>query len=1077
MKPNRRNRYTFTLLMFLLPISLLAQERIKLDGSWAFSLDPDSTGLKKNWALKTFSNTINLPGTTDEAKYGTKTSNSDYGILTRAYKYIGPAWYQREIEIPASWKGHEVVLFIERVLWESRVYIDGKEISRLSPLYTPHTHSLGILNPGKHKLSICINNDMIHNIGDKGHGYGEYTQSIWNGIVGKLELVRKNSVSIESVKIYPGADRQSIEARMVLARNNSSAPRKANLEISIEDSSGKAVRTVHQSYKFKGLNDSISITLDKLKGIKAWDEFHPNLYTVRINVKAGNEQCDYSIQTGFRKASTSKHKILINDKVSFMRGNLDCVHFPLTGYPSCDVEDWIQIFKKYKDYGLNMVRFHSWCPPEAAFEAADKVGIYIQAEILWIDWWMTSPQKERPEMYTKGTPEGLGKNPSADAFVQVEMKRILDTYGNHPSFVFFCIGNELGNSDFIQMEKWIQKAKQDDPRRLYAVSTARKIMPVDDYMVTHYIPDAGYTYGNSYNATDAGLEAHFQKANIPIIAHEVGQYPVYPDWNEINKYTGVLKARNLEGFKAMAEKNGIAAQSQAFHQSSGKLQQLLYKNLIENVLLSPSAGGFQMLSMADYQGQGEALVGWLDCFWDDKGITTPKRFRQHSNAIVPLIRTKSFTYTSQDTIKLGMALANYSNNSIKQEMVWNFSDAQGNTIIKGTLPIRNLTQGQLIELDKLTIPADRFPAIPAQYTLTFGLADKSYQNSWNFFIFPAHVKVDSKEIYVAKAWNQEVDQALAAGKKVLLLASRLGTRSTSAAVHFSPLFWSSSFFPGQGNETLGSLIDSTSAAFNDFPSSDFTNWQWYKVSPNAKYFRLSDMPLSFRPLVQPISDFHFNEKLGSIFETRVGRGKLLVCGYDLEQPDNVYAQQLYKSLTNYMRSNKFDPLITLPEEKLKNILRAIPVADKVSVGNDQFAEAILYVKAGAKAADKVGPWASADDETRLTESLKYSLTGATTVKKGTVGFWRGNKMSLLIYPPQGIKGYLYIHLTNNGSEQNQGLISIEGREVNTGKITDEGKWIRLFMMREDTNDGIVNIEISGLGRYELQVDAVSLMKD
>ncbi len=350
-----------------------------------------------------------------------------------------------------------------------------------------------------------------------------------------------------------------------------------------------------------------------------------------------------------------RHKILINGKVAYMRGNLDCVHFPLTGYPSCDEKDWIRIFKKYKAYGLNMVRFHSWCPPEAAFRAADKLGIYIQAEIVWIDWWMTDPPEDRPEMYTKG----LGKNPSADKFVQAAMKRISEAYGNHPSFVFFCIGNELGNSDFNIMQDWMRKIKKNDPRRLYSVSTARKIMPVDDYNITHNIPGIGRTYANSLNKTGAGLEKNYSRANVPIIAHEVGQFPVYPEWKEIEKYTGVLRARNLAGFQKVVEKTGIADQDEDFHKASGALQQLLYKNLIENILLAPSSPGFTLLSMQDCQGQGEALVGWLDTFWDSKGITTPEAFSAHCNAVVPLIQTNSFTYTHNDTIKLKAEVANY----------------------------------------------------------------------------------------------------------------------------------------------------------------------------------------------------------------------------------------------------------------------------------------------------------------------------------------------------------------------------------------------------------------------------------
>ena len=221
-------------------------------------------------------------------------------------------------------------------------------------------------------------------------------------------------------------------------------------------------------------------------------------------------------------------------------------------------------------------------------------------------------------MTTRGLPKGLGHNPSADKFVPEELQRMIEAYGNHPSFTMLCIGNELGNSNFDIMQQWIKSLQEKDPRRLYAISTARKIMPADQYMVTHNIPQIGGTYGINGFGTDNDRESIYSKATIPVIAHEVGQYPVYPLWNEIDKYTGVLEARNLESLRQQAVKNHIEHQDRKFHEASGALQTILYKGLIENLLRTPSCAGFQMLSMTDYSGQGEALVGWLDSFWDSK---------------------------------------------------------------------------------------------------------------------------------------------------------------------------------------------------------------------------------------------------------------------------------------------------------------------------------------------------------------------------------------------------------------------------------------------------------------------------
>lgn len=1071
-----RKGFLIYIIIIFFHLNSSAQHIISLAGKWSFELDPDSIGYKENWSKKAFQKSIQLPGTTDEAGYGTVTKGSDYGILTRAHKYTGPAWYKKQITIPASWDNKKVNLFLERVLWESKVYVDGKEVSTLSPMYVAHKHPLGRLTKGNHTITVCVNNELIHNIGDKGHGYSEYTQSIWNGIVGRIELQKQEDLAINTVKTYPDFTAKSIRLETFIINSKRNKAPIAITATLTDKITGKVIRTQKQNIVANVGEAKYDIILKDLKGIKTWDEFDPELYGVAVQI--GNGTSQWKDLVGFRKLTTNTHKILLNDKVAYIRGNLDCIHFPLTGYPSTNQKDWERIFQKYKDYGLNTARFHSWTPPKAAFEAADKMGIYIQTEIIWLDWWMAAEQKDRPEMNTKGYPQGLGKNPNADAFVQAEMKRVIDEYGNHPSFLFFCIGNELGNSDFTVMEQWVKKVKQEDPRHLYAVSTARKIMPVDDYMVTHNIPNVGGTYGNSINKTDAGLEKNYSKATIPIIAHEVGQYPVYPEWKEIDKYKGVLKARNLEGFKAMAQKNGVVNQDVDFHKASGALQQLLYKNLIENVLLAPSSAGFQLLSMQDYQGQGEALIGWLDAFWDEKGITDSKVFRQHSNAVVPLIRINGFTFTQSDTIKLSMEVANYFKNDIGARLNWELTDESGKVIKNGVALRENFPQGALTEAGQLSILCENLPAEAKKYTFNLSLAGTDYHNCWPLYVFPNQQKNKNEgAIYLANEWDIKVDSVLKSGGKVLLIANKLGTKNTSKPVSFTPLFWSASFFPGQPNETLGSLINNKSEAFKNFPTDNFASWQWYKAGNGAKYFDLSAMPEAYRPLVQPVSDFHYNKKLGSIFETNIGKGKLLVCGYDLTKTDNVYAQQLRYSLISYMQSNAFNPNVALATEKLKEILAKVPIAESQNLLPDQFKNAIFYINAGKKASLSRSDWNRTLDEVVVNKGFTYDVTGAKVYKENETGSWLSRRMNINIAPPNGIKGYIYLHLKNPNGSNTSGIVALEGRELAIGEIPAAGKWIKVFMMREDTNDGKLNVNVTAEGGASIEIDQLVVVPE
>ncbi|WP_316818648.1 sugar-binding domain-containing protein [Pedobacter nyackensis] len=1047
----------FTILFFfvLFTQSVFSQESLSIAGSWDFQLDPAGNGEKEHWYQQKFKDNISLPGSTDEGKKGTKTKGADYGILSRAYKYVGKAWYSKEINIPVAWKGKDVELFLERVMWESKVWIDGKPLTTRDALAVPHLHSLGKLKPGKHILTLRIDNGLIYNIGDKGHVYTEYTQSIWNGVVGKMELRAKASTKLSDLQLFPDAAKKSIAMKLKLEN-----PAEMKVVYTIVDlQTGKNVFS-----KRLALTDADQQThhLQLNFPIKLWDEFSPNRYRLIAELQNKNKT---EVNFGFRSVSHSTSKILINNAPVFMRGNLDCVHFPLTGYPSCDVKEWERIFKIYKSYGLNHVRFHSWCPPEAAFEAADKLGIYIQAETVWIDWWMTDPPKDRPDMLTQGLPKGLGKNPSADQFVQDELQRMVDAYGNHPSFTMLCIGNELGNSDFDIMQGWINKIKEKDNRRVYSVSTARKIMPVDDFSATHNIPNVGGTYGLQGTGTNYDLEKNYSKSNIPIIAHEVGQFPIYPLWSEIDKYTGVLKARNLEVCRASAIANGLEKQDQQFHKASGALQRVLYKSLIENFYRTPSCAGFQMLSLQDYQGQGEALVGWLDVFYDDKGTTSPEYFKQYNNAVVPLARFTKAVWESKETFNATLELANYGSGDLLNKVNWEVRTADNVVLGAGLLSPEVVKRGEVKQIGAINVAlAGVNKATKAKLLLT--LPGTTYRNEWDLWIYPDQTdQLSAGSVIESDVLDEKTLAALQDGKTVLLYASKLGGTDNFRPVFFTPLFWSNVFFPGQENTTLGACIDDKHPVYRDFPTDSWTDWQWESISRGSRAFKLAGWPERIRPMAQPISDFHINEKLGALLECKVGKGKLLICGYDVQSPKNPVARQFKHSILNYIQTKEFNPDTEVEVETLKKSFPLIELAESKTPVPAAFSDALLYLKAK-------------ENVEVLKRNTRYEFRGKEGIWEwDNKAAWYGKKMEIEINPPQGVIGELFVHFTDWNNEGRMAKIWVEGREFTTGKLDKEGKWIKLFVMREDTNDGKLKVRIESLAGSNAMIDELVFVEN
>nr|WP_129733037.1 sugar-binding domain-containing protein [Parabacteroides goldsteinii] len=1032
------------------------QNSQSLSGTWQFRLDPENKGLKDNWQKTSFTDHIILPGTTDEAGYGEKTSGSDFGILTRAWKYYGPAWYSKEIEIPSEWNGKYIRMELERVLWESRLFLDGKEVSVQDALSTPHWHDLGYLTPGKHRLTIRIDNDMIYNIGDKGHVYTEYTQSIWNGAVGRIRLVASEPVRFSNPQVFTRTTNGpcTLQVKDTLINESSrKVPARITWQLTDrEDGSVIYTRTTEQLLQ-KGRN-VLDFEAAMPENIHLWNDITPNLYVLKVTLEDKKKQFDSrEIEFGFREVSHSNSKILVNGKPVFLRGNLDCVHFPLTGYPSCKVEDWEKIFRIYKDYGLNHVRFHSWCPPEAAFIAADRLGIYIQAETIWIDWWMSVEQKERKEMDTKGHPQGLGKNPSADRYVQQELARMIEAYGNHPSFVMQCIGNELGNSDFKVMESWMKPLKEKDSRRLYSVSTARKITPLDQYMATHYIDGLGSTRGLKGGASTAwDFEDVYSKSNIPVLSHEIGQWPVYPRWSEIKKYKGVLKARNFEEFREQARKNKIEEQNEEFVAASGALNQIMYKYEIESFLRTPSCAGIQLLSMQDYQGQGEALIGWLDVFYDSKGITTPEQFRCHHDSTVPLLRIPKYVWTNDEPFTADLQLAHYGSTDLNDGLYWKIKDEQSNLIASGRTATHLFPVGSSEITGQIT--CDLSAVTTAQpLVVEVGLQNEAIANTWNIWVFPANEKVETGTVYVTDRMDAECLKRLEKGEKVLLQAAALGTEGTCDKISFYPLYWSLTFFPGQGKNTIGMIVRDKHPLFARFPTESHSDWQWQSIYKDARAFYINDYPEDYKPIAQPVDDFHRNNKLASIFELKVGKGKLLVCGFDLKDESNPAARQLKSSILHYMNSTDFNPTYERDIVSLQKMFTYVEPLKSAVTG--EFSNALLYV-------DCVAP-----EKEEARKKTTYTVAPA----------WQGEELSLTIDCPPGIIGSLYVCFSDKDKKGRTGHIVFEGRDYELGKQKEDETWIKLHVMREDSNDGQLILKAKVKGGPDLIISKIALMEE
>ncbi|WP_405383061.1 sugar-binding domain-containing protein [Maribacter sp. LLG6340-A2] len=1042
-----------------------------LAGEWSVILEKEIVIADNSGPINKQEGVIQLPGSLAEYGYGRKTTSASKGVLTPNYSFIGIANYKKTIHIPKTWKKKNVHLFLERVLWQSKVYVDGKLVSTKDALGTPHLHNLGMLSTGDHTLEIRVNNDMLYNIGDKGHAYSESTQTIWNGIVGEIKLIPQDPVYIEQLKTVSNIDDDNLKVILDIVSNKL---QKSTIALRIERI-GTNELIIEKEVKYtlnKGSNKN-EVIFDLKGRLKKWSEFDPTVYTLKVLLTTKKYRDFKETEFGYLEVGHNGTHVTINKNPVFLRGNLDNVHFPLTGYPSTSLEEWLGIFKIYKDYGLNHVRFHSWCPPEAAFKAANRVGIYIQAEAsVWIDSWMNEDMiaKGRPEMETRGHPKGLGYNAERDAWVKKEMNRVVDVYGNHPSFIMFCIGNELGSSDFDQVEKWIGKLKKQDSRRLYAGSTARKIMATDDYTVTHLIDNVGWTRGLNGAHTNWDFEKAYSQMNIPILAHEIGQWPVYPSWKEIEKYTGVLRAKNLNEFKLVAEKNGIADQDVQFQKATGALNQIMYKYEIESFLRTKSCAGIQLLSMQDYQGQGEALVGWLDVFYDSKGITAPSTFKQHHNETVPLLRTKKFNWKNTEIFQGQVEISHFGHEDLKNvELVYKITNNLGEKIYQNEIKLGDISRGTLAEAGKIEFPLSNITKA-TRLQIEVAIKNTTFLNHWNIWVFPETLEQPNTKVNIVDHLDDSILEALNNGENVLLVANSLGTQKNSVPFNFYQLYWSYTYFPGQGKTSLGLLVQQDHPALNNFPTSYYSDWQWEAFDKKGKAFILNELSKEYKPIVQLVDDFHRNNKEGLLFEFKVGKGKLLVSGFDINAKVSPVAKQLKYSLLNYMNSNEFMPTERIAEDFLIDNFFENPQG----AGTEN---TLLKVNAGGLVNnnDTVKEWSSEWDDVQIKgEHVTYTVGSSVLKNNGKNSFWEGDNMVLDMQCPEGFLGSFYVLLTSGSADQASNLMAFEGRPKKVVVDNKKGKWVKFHVMREDSNDGKLRLKAKSLNGGKVSISEIRL---
>lgn len=821
--------------------------------------------------------------------------------LQPTHYYKGAAWFQREIDVPDSWTGQDIQLFLERCHWESQVWIDDQKVGMQNSLGTPHCYDLTqLLTPGKHTLKIRIDNSIKDfDPGYNSHSISDHTQGNWNGIIGDMFIKVRPLVHTAHTAIYPNIKDKSVRVKLNI-ENKTGNVTEASVKLSCN---GKSIdkKTVLQA----GSN-LIEETLNLGQDAQLWDEFNPYLHTLEVSVNdiEHNTSDKTTERFGLREITTRNGKMEVNGRQIFLRGMLDCANYPKTGYPPTDKESWRKLFGNCRAHGLNHVRFHSWCPPEAAFEVADEMGFYLQVEC---SSWANS-----------STTIGDGKG--IDQYILDESERMVQAYGNHPSFCSMLYGNEpAGAGSNAYLEKFVANWKKKDQRRLYSTAAGWPMLPVNDYQndPTPRIQGWGAGLSSIINAqaprSDYDWYDYTSKYPQPVVSHEIGQWCVYPNFKEIAKYDGVMRARNFEIFQATLQQHGMAHLADSFLLASGKLQALCYKADIEAALRTKDFGGFQLLGLYDFPGQGSALIGVLDAFGDEKGYIAPEEYSRFCNHTVPLLRLPKMVFTNDETLVATAEVAHFGAKPIEScQSGWKMTIG-GKTVAEGKWNPKNIGIGNNIALGEIKTSLNTV-TVPSQATIEL-FAD-NYRNSWNIWIYPKENTEAAMQPADNLLMTDKLDNAAMAhlnkGGNVLLsyrkgsVAPEMGGK---IAVGFSSIFWNTAWTGKQAPHTLGILCHPEHPALKYFPTEYHSDYQWWDAMSHSNVIEFSKIDDSIQPIVRVIDDWFTNRPLALLFEAKVGKGKIIISGIDFwdNMENRPEARQFLYSLKQYMSSKEFFP--------------------------------------------------------------------------------------------------------------------------------------------------------------------------
>lgn len=884
---------------------------ISLEGIWQARLSDGMAGEMK------------LPGTLDESKLGHREAGSIATRFTRKYTYEGEARLTRKLSLSLP-EGKRIFLEAERAR-VLRLLIDGEEIPVWKPasISTPYIFEVTGLTSGEHEVVFLSDNSypgLPHDDIVYASAATDETQTNWNGILGYLRLRTEEKVFVSSLSVYPVGGKLRVKAGI-----SSEAPWEG--ELSLESEALEQGITVQIKVQGGGKEEEILIEdLPLAQGARLWDEEEGYLYEMKAKLKQGAYEAEKTVSFGIRSfGDNGQGRLALNGRVIFLRSEANCGEFPETGYPPMETQRWLEILKRYREYGVNCVRFHSHCPPEAAFEAADRLGMLMQPELS--HW----------------NPKNAFESEESFRYYRTELEAVVRTLANHPSFVMLTFGNELhaGELGHKRMDQLLDLAHTLDDTRLFANGSNvhygwAGCDPQSDFYTSTGCRDAeirgtfagmaGYInkeYPGAKRNYDRSMDIIRQEFKKPVFSFEVGQFEVLPDFTEFSLFHGISDPENLRIIQTKAQKLGLEKEWSRYVEATGELSRIGYREEVEAAMRTRELSGISLLGLQDFPGQGTALVGMMNSHLEPKpyAFAKPERFREFFRESLPLLLLDKYTYEVGETLRADVLVANFGKTDIAGELrfrLWEEKDAESaaekeSAVREGMLGEVVCPKGGHTQAGAVEIVFD-FVEKPTHFFLTIQAGE--IENTYPVWVYPQGEPVCPDSVYETEKFDEETLDVLRRGGKVYLTPkSDQAHLPRSIQAQFTTDFWSVGTFPSQEGG-MGQLIEKSHPAFAGFPTQAHTDWQWWAMASR----RAVILPRPMECIITEMDSYAYMRPMAQLLEFCCGGGKVLFSSMELQGLQQYpEARALLASLYAYLDSDAFAPRQEMTVEEVASL--------------------------------------------------------------------------------------------------------------------------------------------------------------